>query len=304
MGAASAPAVRAAREARSPQGFVNAKVRRSAPPPVAGAPAEGAACTLLRRKQAQRPPRARSWNFHQFTMADHAALLRRKKEIERRLAQLRGVDLPNAQRKHSDLVNEVNAACGSELPAKLLIEQCKKDRDNRHEAIREVITAVGSAVDIDDIQEAPGITDRFLDALAALPQCKPSYPQKSPAAAPASSSSDTTKQHDACSTTSAGEPTVPPERPTALPDLPTAPRDPLSAAAQAAVPQPTGARFRKRAPARLSIPDGPGAFARSVMASAPPMHCGLEGVQLLPDPPRELPNSARSCHSIESYSSC
>ena len=277
----------------------------------------------------------------QSDRADRAALLRRKTEIQRRLAHLRSVDLPNAQLRVRELTKQANEACGSEEPAKLLMEQCAADRSQRHSQIRDIITAVHSAIAPEDIQAAPGITDKFLNALSALPQCRPSYP--------------------GCFSTA--EPSVPADQPTVTPDLPTAappdlstapsaeasaelikqlreqiqraenehhrqlaaqreravrepaelkvkpptklaPPDPLSAAAQAAVPEPTGARFRKRAPARLSIPDGPGAFARSVMASAPPMHCGLEGVQLLADPPRELPNSARSCHSIESYSSC
>jgi hypothetical protein len=71
-----------------------------------------------------------------------------------------------------------------------------------------------------------------------------------------------------------------------------------------ATTKPASARFRLKQPGRLSIPETPADGRTVALASAPPMMTLNEGLRLEPSELRELPLSARSVLSIESYSSC
>ena len=204
------------------------------------------------------------------TRPSNEILLRQRKLAARRLKHIRDA-MAMADSERDDLLR---------LSAELLHAPPPPPpaSKRRHAVAGEVLDAFVGAALAAKQPPPPRLAEALLAASVALPRCSPALavggraPLPSPAPPP--SASDTSLK----------------------------PTTPASAIRDG---QTTTARFRLKQPARLAIPETP-AEGRSlnVLASAPPMATLAEGLRLEPYELRELPLSAKSCLSIESYSSC
>ena len=195
-------------------------------------------------------------------------------ETAKRLALVRA-ELAAAEREHAELRTAAVEAGATSASLQSLDELQHTRREWRGSLVREALHAFCGIAQATTTPLAPSVADPLLAALAALP-CGQATDQTPPSLSSAQRSAKT-------------EPTLRP-------------------AAEAPVPATTAsARFRRHAPARISIPL---ASSTPVVASAPPACTLDEGVQLPADrsgTTTQLPLSARSAISslsCESYSSC
>ena len=220
--------------------------------------------------------------------ASSAALHAQRRSVLARLRLVRAA-LVAAESEQNELTHELSVVGGgfdgsiSELTACTLAERTK-----RMSAAGDILDACGAAMH--STRQAPPALEAnaLLSAIAGMPACSPML------------------RADVASTSGAAQDAAPRPLSTAKPP------SPLSSA-QAAMPI-SSARFRKRPPARLSIPEGQPSdgSCKSSGVTIPSAHMPTlttlaEGglcLEAYENPYRELPLSAKSHHSIESFSSC
>ena len=251
--------------------------------------------------------------------------LRQRLRVVRREVEL-------VERERAELLQSLKRHVPHAQPLRALEDALAEQRLHRTSAMRD---AVGAALCL--ASTAPPLAartaDNLLAALATLPRAHPHFSGTHVVAAcPAAGAQKNSTGTDACrpalhgSGEAAGDSSCAPKlgsggglgvQPAAAAAAAAAAAcgagraanaDSLPALAAPGAAGPGVARFRKRAPSRLVIPNGVGA-APPVLASAPPATQTLDAVRLL-EPSEEaaaaaaLPLSARSTRSAVSSSSC
>jgi hypothetical protein len=242
-------------------------------------------------------------------------------DARRQLAAVR-TELAQAERDRTELLSAVG---GDATFLQTLEDALAQQRKARQAGMTAALQALGEVVALSarTQEPLPLAVDELFAAIATLPRCWPSTPAKPPrkpaasttgggaVALPATAVAATTAVTAAAPpfSSSCAAPQCAGGTVSAAPAKPVHHCPPSSAAALAAPPS---GRFRRKAPARLSVP----VYTTEATTSAvpvlapPPSTCtkSLADVRLIePVEVRQLPLSARSAHSIcsiESYSSC
>ena len=246
-------------------------------------------------------------------MARAATAAQQLAASRRRLAAVRA-ELAATERERSELLAALGVDASSASIVNALEDCLVAPRQRRLAAARDALCALGDAMaagsDGFASQVSVHTVDAFLHALAALP-CQsagcsaPAVPPAQAHPVPSASLAQRRQQklqlqlHE--KTEVMGLADVAPSTDSAQ----SVPLEALSSLTSSIGATPTAARFRRNAPSRLSIPEANG--APPVPQTAPAAQTSLaEGGRFLEpwSPKRDLPLSARSAMSIESYSSC